>query len=78
MSGLAALIAHISFWVLLPYGWFFEEVGPVGVTVFLLLWVIGYFGLSLFAQGGLLFPSFVAVLDIALVFIIFKGDVRLS
>ena len=78
MSGVAALIAHISFWVLLPYGWFFEEIGPAGLTVFLLLWVCGYFGLSLISYGGLLFPSFVALLDIALVFIIFKGDVRLS
>jgi hypothetical protein len=78
MSGLAALIAHISFWVLLPYGWFFEEIGPVGASVFLLLWIAGYFGLSLVTVGGLLFPSFVALLDIALVFIIFKGDVRLS
>jgi hypothetical protein len=78
MSGLAALIAHISFWVLLPYGWFFEEIGPAGLTVFLLLWVAGYVGLPLVSSGGLLFSSFVALLDIALVFIIFKGDVRLS
>ena len=78
MSGLAALIAHVSFWVLLPYGWFFEEIGPRGLTVFLLLWLIGYFGLPLVTYGPLLFSSFVALLDIALVFIIFKGDVRLS
>lgn len=78
MSGLAALIAHVSFWVLLPYGWFFEEIGPRGSTVFLLLWLIGYVGLPLVTYGPLLFSSFVALLDIALVFIIFKGDVRLS
>jgi len=29
-------------------------------------------------QGGAMFPSFVALLDVALVFIIFKGDVRLT
>ena len=78
MSGLAALIAHVSFWVLLPYGWFFEEIGPRGLVVFLTLWLAGYFGLSLIPFAALVFPSWVAILDIVLVFIIFKGDVRLS
>jgi hypothetical protein len=78
MSGVAALIAHLGFWVLLPYGWFFEEIGPHGLVVFLTLWLTGYFGLPLIPYGALLFSSWVAVLDIALVFIIFKGDVRLS
>ncbi len=78
MSGLAALIAHVSFWVLLPYGWFFEEIGPRGLVVFLTLWLAGYFGLPLIPFAALVFPSWVAILDIALVFIIFKGDVRLS
>jgi hypothetical protein len=78
MSGLAALIAHVSFWVLLPYGWFFEEIGPPGLVVFLALWLAGYFGLPLIPFAALVFPSWVAILDVALVFIIFKGDVRLS
>ena len=78
MSGLAALIAHLSFWVLLPFGWFFEEIGPRGLIVFLGLWLAGLAGLQLIPYGELLFSSWVAMLDIALVFIIFKGDVRLS
>lgn len=78
MSGLAALIAHLSFWVLLPFGWFFEEIGPRGLIVFLGLWLAGLAGLPLIPYGELLFSSWVAMLDIALVFIIFKGDVRLS
>ena len=78
MSGLAALIAHVSFWVLLPYGWFFEEIGPRGLVVFLTLWLTGYLGLPLIPFAALVFPSWVAILDIALVFIIFKGDIRLS
>jgi len=78
MSGLAALIAHVSFWVLLPYGWFFEEISPRGLVVFLTLWLAGYFGLPLIPFAALVFPSWVAILDIALVLFIFKGDVRLS
>lgn len=76
--GVAALIAHISFWVLLAYGWFWEEVGRVGVAVFLGLWAAGYFWLPNLPSGDALFPSYVAVLDIALVFIIFKGDVDVT
>jgi hypothetical protein len=45
---------------------------------FLLLWLVGLFGLPYLPFDGSLSTSFVAVLDITLVFIIFKGDVRLT
>ncbi|HLA15073.1 MAG TPA: hypothetical protein VJZ25_08620 [Gemmatimonadaceae bacterium] len=77
-AGVAGWIAHIAFWVLLPYGWLQDELGAGGVSVFLLLWLSGLFGFPLLPYGGFLFSPFVAVLDIALVFIIFKGDVRLT
>lgn len=77
-AGIAALIAHAGFWLLLAYGWFWDEIGPRTIAVFLLVWVIGLFGLPLVPYGGSLFSSFVAVLDIVLVFIIFQGDVRLT
>jgi len=46
----------------------------------LLLWVAGAAGLPYvpYAPARAMFSSYVAVLDIALVFIIFKGDVRLT
>jgi len=74
----AALVAHVGFWLLLAYGWFWDEIGPRGIAVFVMLWLAGMFGLRVVPYGGGLFPSFVAVLDIALVFLIFKGDVRLT
>ena len=77
-AGIAALIAHVGFWVLLAYGWFWDEIGWRTLTVLLLLWVGGMFGLRLIPYGEGMFSSFVALLDIALVFIIFKGDVRLT
>jgi hypothetical protein len=77
-AGIAGWIAHIAFWVLLPYGWLWDELGARAVTVFLLLWFLGIFGLPYLPYGGSLFSPFVAVLDVALVFIIFKGDVRLT
>jgi hypothetical protein len=75
---IAALIAHFTFWVLLLYGWFCDEITYRGVGVFLAMWVAGLFGLPFLPYGAAAFSSYVAVLDIILVFLIFKGDVRLT
>lgn len=77
-SGIAALIAHAGFWTLLAYGWFWEEIRLTGLAVFLLLWTLGWSALPWFTYGDGMFVSYVAILDIALVFMIFKGDVRLT
>ena len=69
-------VAHGAFWALLAIGWFSDELGLRGTTVFLVLWLSGFFGLPFLPYGAALFSPFVAVLDIALVFAIFKGDVR--
>jgi hypothetical protein len=74
---IAAWIAHVTFWVLVPYGWFRHELGARGVAVVMCIWLAGMYGLPFLPYGAALFSSFVSVLDIALVFIIFKGDVRL-
>jgi hypothetical protein len=77
-AGMAAWIAHVGFWVLLAYGWAWDEIGPRGLTAFLVLWIAGYFGLPYVPLGAAMFFSYVALLDVVLVFMIFKGDVRLS
>jgi hypothetical protein len=74
-SAFAALVAHGAFWALLAIGWFSDELGARGTAVFLVLWLSGFFGLPFLPYGAALFAPFVAVLDIALVFAIFKGDV---
>jgi hypothetical protein len=74
-AGLAAWVAHAAFWALLAIGWFSDELGLLGTAVFLVLWLSGFFGLPFLPYGAGLLPPFVAVLDIALVFTIFKGDV---
>jgi hypothetical protein len=56
-------------------GWFADELGPRGTTVFLALWLSGFFFLPFLPYGAALFSPLVAVLDIALVFTVFKGDV---
>jgi hypothetical protein len=77
-AGIAAWIAHIAFWILLPYGWFFDELGPRGIAGFVALWLAGWLGLPYLGPvaAGMFF-SWVALLDVVLVFLIFKGDIRL-
>jgi len=59
-------------------GWLFGELQMKSRLAFLGLWLAGCFGLPFLPYGAGLFSSFVAVLDIALVFAVFKGDVRIN
>jgi hypothetical protein len=79
-QAVAAIIGFWTFWVLLPYGYAVGELSPKQVAAFLLLWIGGRVGLAYlpWMPAASLFSPYVAVLDIALVFAIFKGDVRLS
>ena len=77
-AGIAALIAEIVFWGALSIGWFSGELGPRLTVVFVLVWLASYAGSSYVPQGDYLFPSLVALLDIILVLVIFKSDIRLT
>ena len=78
-AGIAALIAHGAFWAILALGLVFGEIARKGTVVFLVLWALGFFGLPrISAFSGQFVAPYIAVLDIALAFIVFKGDVRLS
>ena len=74
---IAGWIAVVGFWVLLIFGWAFDEIHARGIAVFLILWGVARFGLP-FVGASDFFITCVAILDIALVFMIFKGDVRLT
>jgi hypothetical protein len=70
----ASWIAHVAFWVLLAMAaraarW--RTVAAIGA-----LWVAGYIASSQIAALSLFFMSYVAVLDIALVFIVLQRDIR--
>jgi hypothetical protein len=69
-------IAHGAFWLLMVFA--AVELGPRRLAVFGALWLIGYAGSGWLHQGTALFVSYVAMLDVALVLFVFKGDVRLS
>jgi hypothetical protein len=78
-QGIAAVAAHIAFWVLLVLGVTLGELRWRIAGLLVVLWVGGYVGLPrLFTFGDILVTSYVAILDIVLVFLVFKGDVRLT
>jgi hypothetical protein len=75
----AAWIAQFAFWVVLAVGVFSGELGRRSIVTFVVLWAAGYFGLPrLSAYGGLFVPPYIAVLDVAIVWMVFKGDIRLT
>jgi hypothetical protein len=77
-AGVAAWTAQIVFWAILLIGLGSGELKSRGAAVFVGLWVIGRFGLQFLPSGAALVTPYLAIVDIALVFAVFKGDVRLS
>ncbi len=78
-SVVGAVVAQLAFWVLLVLGIVYGALKKRGAGIFVLLWVAGYVGLPRIAWWtGPFVTSWVAILDIALVFIVFKGDVKLT
>ena len=75
---LAGYIAHGAFWTLLAWGLFTAELRRRGAFIAILFWIAGYFILPRVPYGAALFSSFVALLDIVLVLVIFKGDVLIT
>ena len=74
----AGLIAAVAFWVIVALGIAFGEIGRKGASIALILWAAGFFGLPRLLQyGGAFVAPYVAVLDIVLAIIVFKGDVQL-
>jgi len=74
-----ALVAQIAFWVLLVLAVSRRALGTHAAAAFVALWMAGYLILPRIAWWtGSLVPSWIALLDIALVFIVFEGDVRLT
>ena len=69
-------IAHVAFWVLLAMAVKAARWRVIGV--FFALWVIGYVAAGQVAALTLFFMPFVAVLDIALVFVVLQRDIRLT
>jgi hypothetical protein len=76
-AAIASLFAHAAFWLLVVFGRLSEELSVRGAVLFVLTWSAALVLSGYVPYGDALFPSFVALVDIALVLTIFKGDVRL-
>jgi len=78
-GAIGSVIAQLAFWILLVVGVLFGHLSKVKAAVFVVLWLVGSFGLPRVAWwASSLVTSWIAILDIVLVFIVFKGDVRLT
>jgi hypothetical protein len=77
-AGLAAWVAQIVFWALLLIGVASGELGRRGGALFAALWCGGYLAIWFAPAAAALLTPYLALLDLVLVFVIFKGDVRLN
>jgi hypothetical protein len=69
-------IAHVAFWILLALAakdrrW--RTIGVIGA-----LWIAGYIAADQVSALNMFFMSYVAVLDVALVFIVLQRDIRIT
>jgi hypothetical protein len=77
-AAIAAFVAHAAFWCLLIWGWFSAELRMRGLVVALAFWIGAYLAAPALPFGAAMFSSFVALLDIVLVLVIFKGDILIT
>jgi hypothetical protein len=75
---IAAWIGHIVFWILVVWGWATESLSARGTVCVALLWIVPFFCLDYMPWAAGFFSPYVAVIDIVLVLVFFKGDVRLT
>jgi hypothetical protein len=76
-SAVAAWVAQAVFWGLLLWGVARRGLSPRRSVVFLMVWLAGRVVCPYVPYGPAMFSSYVAAIDIALVLMVFKGDVRL-
>ena len=68
---LVVWIAQVVFWAVLALGLVTDSLSLRSAGLFVLLWLLS-------SSSGLFATPYMAVIDIALVLVVFKGDVPLS
>jgi hypothetical protein len=74
----ASLVAHLAFWTLVGWGTATGALTWRGAAMFASAWLLLPLALRYTSYGPLLYSPLVAALDVLLVLLIFKGDVRLT
>ena len=73
-AAIGGWIAHIAFWILVVRGYAGGDLSLRGCAIAIGLWIAGYFVLGRYIP----FASYIALIDIGLVLMIFKGDLRIT
>jgi hypothetical protein len=77
--GLTPWVAHPVFVALVVIGSISGEISRAGTALLVSLWLIGFIVFPrVLTMGDVWFPTVVAILDVILVFVVFKEDIRLS
>lgn len=76
--GVAAAFAKLAFVGLVVAAVVRQEMGPIGVVAFATIGMGLWFGLPIVAGDDRFVTSTLAIVDVALVFAVFKGDVRIT
>ena len=72
------LLGHITFWILIIWGWAADGFTLATRITFLALWIAGYVLFPYIPNGGWWFAPYVAILDIVMIFIVIRDNARLS
>ncbi len=78
-GAIGSVVAQLAFWILLVGGLVSGRLSRLAAAVFAGLWMAGSFGLPRLAWwASSLVTSWIAVLDVVLVFMVIKSDVKLT
>ena len=76
-AGIAAWIAKLAFIWLLIAGIVSGELRAKGIAAFLALGALAWLGLPYVPRGADFVTAALAFIDVALVFVVYKGDIRI-
>jgi hypothetical protein len=71
------LLPHLLFFVLLAAGWWMAELSNRRIATFLGIWLGTILVFRLLPFGGLWTTAIVAIMDIVLILMVFKRDIRI-
>lgn len=71
------LLPQALFFILLAVGWYMGRLWGRRIVGFLAAWLAGNVAAHLFPVVGPLFTAYVALLDVALILVVFKGDIKI-
>jgi hypothetical protein len=72
-----ALLPQILFFVLMAAGWYLGRLRSPQLVTFLVVWLAGLLAAGLLPLMAPLFTAYVALVDVVLILVIFRGDIRI-